>query len=333
MVTQARDNGTNKKKYFLFYHTLPNQMSKEHIIIQVNQITNHAQFEVLVDKKDNCFQVLVFAKHDENLLLSTPIHYVDQQLLPSLRSKKLCMNNPCPRKETCFYTHLAILPFPLFSSKVRGWAFKYWQSQIKNVSIPDSIENKVEEQGIEVPSEFYDHVIQFPLHFLQLRPGKRIPFHVLRESLSKISSNSYFVYTWENKSYIVSYVKKNLPIIKKKLIFLQNQNKTEKKKKMSINPPPSQIKLENGQADSVAQGNNGSIPQFYYSYPSNPSYPTPVPTPVNHTSVTTGYQGCRIPEFRDYRNLAKFRTIVHLNSNPSFSLNKFFFFFSSSLTH
>ena len=310
---------TSSVKYFLFYNELPAGFTKGIIQQLIAPIIHNEKADVLIDPVDKCFEIVVYTEQMKQILLKNPIRYYEgqnkQKICASLKSKKICKYQPnCEREQTCFFTHVSQIPCPLFSSKVRSWACKYWSSMTDyTIELPESTINVTDQSAIQVPSEFYRKVLPFPIGWDEIPSAPtKVPFLVLRNELKDMEQDSYYVYNWDGRTFILSPTMAQIPVIKKALRKLLNlsekQQNNNKKSQQSRNvalpqkiviknnrknilrgPSKKQEKKETNEEVKSSPNSLSSHPAPSHPSPIPPSYPAPPSHPVPPPSYSAPF--------------------------------------------
>ena len=256
------------KKYFVFNHQLPDTLNKETIHQLVLPIIENPQFDIHIDAKDKCFEIIVYSEENQQKLMSKAMEFAPQTIKPSLKSKKICKNQPCTRKQTCFFTHLSLLKVPLFSTKARSWAFTFWQSKVEDLQLPDSVVEVCQENsiGIQVPSEFHEAVLPFPIYFDSIDSPAQVSFKV------SIKSNSLYVYRWKEKIFILSTAEQQMKSIKSTFLHLLGQMKSKPNKSKNRNKKVNKNDTKN--QEKARQQETKIICQIGAAQTAQPSFPT-----------------------------------------------------------
>ena len=93
-MVQITPTATNQtSKYFLFYHQLPESPNKETVQQLIKPLIHYANFQVFMDHNEHCFEIIVFSKENQKILLSNPIVFNAVEISASLKSKKICKHN------------------------------------------------------------------------------------------------------------------------------------------------------------------------------------------------------------------------------------------------
>lgn len=256
-MVQINTTPVRSTNYFLFYHESSFTIDKETIQQLIFPIIKHEKAEILMDLEGTGFEIIVYSRETQQKLLSNPITLNGKQLFPSLKSRKICNKEPCTRRATCFYSHVSTLDCPLFSSKVRAWAVNYWKSEVENlVQLDDSIVIQSDKKdkgnfGIQVPSEFYEQILPFPIFYDSISAAHRkVSFKTLSSHLEGIEKDSFYMYNWNADIFILSHIKDQLKPIKKALLQILSKSgpyrdTKYKKEKFYFNNPHSQNNSKN----------------------------------------------------------------------------------------